>query len=70
MLKVLEVGEKSINVTIEPAEGDNPGSHFFVEYKLSRHTWRGRRRSQRIEPSATKLVILKALDPGTMYTVS
>merc|ERR1719193_2195624 len=64
-LRVLQVGEKAINVTIEPAEGDNPGSHFYVEFK--RYGGTNWRRSQRLEPPATKLVTLKALDPGTNY---
>ena len=70
-LKVLQVGEKAMNVSILPAEGDNAGSHFYVEYRLyhgsTHNSWR---RSRKIESTGTKLIQLRNLDPGTMYRVS
>ena len=70
-LKVLQLGEKGMNVSILPAEGDNTATHFYVEYRLyhgsSTNSWR---RSRKIETTGTKPVQLRNLDPGTMYTVS
>ena len=68
VLKVLQVGEKWMNVSIMPSEGDNPGSHFYVETK--KHSKSGWKKSELIYPQAIQNIQLKNLEPGTKYQVS
>merc|ERR1712168_1592448 len=66
-LEVVHIREKTMNVTIRPAEEGVKATHFYIQYKRSGDKmWRG---SDKVTSEGKKEIQLRNLEPGTKYRV-